>query len=333
MSNEIKNDEIDLIQLFKIFKESFRKFLKMILSVILFYKKKAVLFIVLLILGLGIGYFFDTYKDTSMSYNQEVIIEPKYNSTKYIYDFIEELKINIKDVSFLMKIGISEQSIKNVKEITIEPLIKGTDVLDNLQERYENREFFKDIMEAYDQNQVEDEKFRDFYKHHKLIFSYKNKSQENEQITKSILDFIKSNAYYKQLVETTLKQKKASIEQNKKSIQFIDDYLVNLSNNPLKAEKGAMIISNSNEELPTVSVASLLQKKEFLLELINEQERAIVFDKEIFSFVHYGDIITIKNKIVNRSLFSVPLLLIGLASFFFLFKYLFRKMNEFANND
>ncbi len=334
MSTENHNDEIDLNQIFKMIKESFRNFLKLIISAILFYKKNAVLFIVLCIVGLALGYLLDTYRDTSVSHNQEIIIEPKYNSTKYIYDFIKGLEDNLKDNALLNKIGITEESVKNIKEITIEPLVKGTDVLDNLQERYENREFFKDIMEAYDENQIEEEKFRDFYKHHKLVFIYKSNSHANEQITKSILDYIKLNTYYKELIVTTLKQKKSSLEQNKNTLRFIDEYLINLSNNPLKIEKGTMVISNSDkEELPTVSVASLLQKKELLLELINEQERIITFDKELFSFVNYGNIITTKNKIVNRSLFSVPLLLIGLVSLFYLIRRLFRKMNEFVNEN
>ncbi|MEW7289544.1 hypothetical protein [Aquimarina sp. 2304DJ70-9] len=333
MSNENYNNEINLMEIFKMIKESFRKLLKHIISVILFYKKKAVLFIVLLVIGTGIGYFLDNYRGSSMSYAQEIIIEPKYNSTKYIYDLINELEDNFEDNALLNKIGISEENIKNIKKITIEPIIKGTDVLDNLQHRYEDREFFKDVMNAYDENQVEEEKFRDFYKHHRLVFDYKNKSDANDKITESILKYIRSNIYYNEIITVTLKQKQANLEQNKKTLQFIEEYLTNLSNNPLKAEKGTMIISNNNkEELPTVSVASLLQKKELLLELINEQERTILLDKDLFSFVHYGDIIKTKKKIVNRKLFSIPLLLFGLVSLFFFFNYLLKQMNEFANN-
>ena len=168
MNKENSNEEIDLMQVFGMIKVAFRKFLKSIISIISFYKKKAILFIVLLIVGVAIGYLIDQNQEAKNEFTQEIIIEPKYNSTKYIYDFVEELENNFDDNTFLKKLGITSEEIESLKKITLEPLVKGTDVLDNLQERYENREFFKDIMEAYDEGKVEEEKFRDFYRHHRL---------------------------------------------------------------------------------------------------------------------------------------------------------------------
>lgn len=332
MGNENYNNEIDLMQVFGVIKRVFKNFLKMIISVIFFYKKKWVLFLIVLVVGVATGFFLDQYQDAKDIYVQDIIIEPKYNSAKYIYDFVEELENNFQDDHFLKKLGVDKENIKNVKKISIEPIVKGTDVLDNLQERYENREFFKDIMEAYDNGKLEEEKFRDFYKHHKLTFEFSSKSEYNSKMISSILGYIKSNKYYQEISDLALKQKKIDIERNKTSLQFIDTYLSNLEKAPLNAENEAIIIS-SGSELPMVSVASLLQKKELLIELINEQERALIFDKEIFSFVSYGDVISKRKKLLNRNMILAPILLIGLVSLFYFLRYLNAEIKEFIKEE
>ncbi|WP_271768227.1 transcriptional regulator [Aquimarina algiphila] len=329
---ENNNDEIDLMQIFSMIKGGFRNFLKLIITVIAFYKKKAILFLILLIVGGGIGFFIDQSQDSKNEYIQEIIIEPKYNSVKYIYDFIDELEDNLKDEVFLSMLGITEDDIENVNKVEIEPVVKGTDVLDNLEERYENREFFKDIMEAYDGNQVEEEKFRDFYKHHKLIIEFNVNNEASNKIASSILNYIKSNKYYQDISKLTLKQKKTDLERNKTSLEFIDAYLKNLEKSPLNTENEPVVLS-SRKDLPMLSIASLLQKKELLMELINKQERILTLDQEVFSFVYYGDIISKQKKLLNRTMFMIPLLLIGLVSFFYFSRYLSKSVKNFVNDE
>lgn len=333
MNKENNTDEIDLMQIFGLIKNAFKNFLRLVISIISFYKKKAILFFILLVIGVVTGYFLDQNQDTKNNFVQEIIIEPNYNSVKYIYDFVDELEYNFKDDHFSKKLGIDKENIKNVKRISIEPIIKGTDVLDNLQERYENREFFKDIMEAYDDGKVEEEKFRDFYKHHKLTFEFSTESEYNSKIISSVLNYIKSNNYFKEVASLELQQTKENLERNKKSLQFIDNYLNNLEKTPLKAENENVIISSGQEKLPMVSVASLLQKKELLIELINDQEHDLVFNKEIYSIVDYGDIISKRKELYNRMLLTIPMFLIGLVSLFYFFKYMSRSINSFVKED
>ncbi|WP_106793775.1 hypothetical protein [Aquimarina sp. Aq78] len=331
MSNENYKDELDLMQVFGMIKGIFKNFLKLIISVIVFYKKKWILFLILLILSGAIGFFIDQNQDTKDNYTQEIIIEPKYDSAKYIYDFVEELENNFKDSVFVNKLGISLNDAKDIKKITIEPVIRGTDVLDNLKERYESREFFKDIMKAYDEDKLKEEGFRDFYKHHKLTINFNKANDNNSRIISSILNYIRSNKYYQEISDLTLKQKKIDIERNKTSLQFIDTYLSNLEKTPLKAENEAIIIS-SGSELPMVSIASLLQKKELLIDLINDQERVLILDKEIFSFVTYGDVISKRKKLLNRMMILIPILLIGLVSLFYFLRYLNGEIKDFVKD-
>ncbi len=332
MSNENYNDEIDLNQLLKIIRRGSKSFLKSIVAVVLFYRKKWILFTILLVLGVGIGFFIDYYKQSSDEYLQEIIIEPKYNSTKYIYDFIWQFEDNIEDEEFLKKLKIDLKSIDNLKEIVINPVVKGTDVLDNLQERYENREFFKDLMNAYDDDLIEDERFRNFYKHHRLTFSFKNKKDENTKITAAVIQYLTSNEYYIKKSDFTLQQTKSSLEQNKVTLKFVNEYLDNLSKTPPKTETGVVVMQN-NKDTPVMTVASLLQQKESLMEIINEQERIVTLDQDVLAIVDYGDIISVKKKLVSRKLFIIPLLFCGLVSFWYFVIYLSRSITSFIKEE
>jgi len=56
-------------------------------------------------------------------------------------------------------------------------------------------------------------------------------------------------------------------------------------------------------------------------------------DKEIISIVDYGDIISTRKKLLNRTVFIIPLLLIGLVSLFYFLRYLNAEIKEFVKDE
>ncbi|WP_108869568.1 hypothetical protein [Aquimarina aquimarini] len=326
MSNENYNEEIDLMQIFAMIKNGFRKFLKLIVSVILFYKKKAILFLILLIVGLGIGYFIDQNQDTKDVYVQEVIIEPKYNSTEYIYDFIDGLEDNFEDSLFVKKLGLEIDLVENIKEISFVPIIRAEDVLSELHEEYQDKGSF---IEVYDEKLLDEKKYRNFYKQHKLIVRFKSIDNNNKKVVKNILGYIKSNDYFKEVLDLELKQATIALAQNKESLRFINEYLTNLTKKPIQNDSKFVFAVES--ESPTIP--SLLKQKEELIEIIKEEEKLLALDKEVFSVVDYGDIISNRKMLLGRTLLIIPLILFGAVSLFFFLKYLSRTINNFIREE
>ncbi len=327
MSQENHSEEIDLMQLFGMIKGVFVKFLKLIISVVSFYKKKVILFLILGLIGGGLGFFMDQYQDKKDNYEQEVIIEPKYDSVEYIYDFIDDLQDSFKDENFVKNLGLNLTQVENVKEISLEPIIQPEDVLSELQSRYGDKESF---IEVYDEKLLKEKKYRNFYKQHKLTMSFKNRSSDNMKITNTILEYFKSNDYYNEIVDLQLKQTKVSLDQNKKSLQFINEYLNNLSKNPDQGSDKFVFATES--ETPTIS--SLFKRKEALIQMINKDEKLLTFDKEMFRIVNYGSIVSKRKVLLRRMMFMIPLLFIGLVSGFYFLRYLSRTINEFvADNE
>ena len=328
------SEEIDLTQIFRIIKESFRKFLRLIVAVILFFKRKVILFSILLVVGLAVGFFIDQNAGTNTSYVQEIIIEPKYDSTKYIYDFIEELERNLADDLFLEKLKINPDSITNLKEIELTPIIKATDVLDNLQEKYKNQEFFKDVIETQlEGNELQSEKYRDLYKQHKLTLRFKNKSVGNSKIGVSIIEYIESNEHYSKLVSLTIKQTKLALEQNKTTLKFVDDYLSKLSQSSNAPDENGVIVTGGDGKTLVMTAASLLEQKKSLIVTINKQEKVLAMDQELVSVVNDGGIVMKRKKLSKQMIFTIPICLIGLFSLLYFIKYLAREVNNFIEEE
>jgi len=131
---DINNDDeiIDIKPFLNGIKKAFKSLLKTLISIIVFYKKKAVLFIILFVLGFVGGYFLDKKWNIDKSYRQEIIIQPKYGTQNYIYNFIENIDFTFNDRNFLHTLKIDSTHITNIKKITLEPIIRATDVLDGL---------------------------------------------------------------------------------------------------------------------------------------------------------------------------------------------------------
>ncbi|MDY8138663.1 hypothetical protein [Aquimarina sp. 2201CG5-10] len=323
------DEEIDLGQVYKAFKRFCLNILKTFFSIISFYKRKAILFVSIIIVGAVAGYFLDNQWNTKFVYKQSIIVEPKYETRKYIYDYIESLKGNFKDELFLNKLGLNVEIIKNLKKIELEPIIQATDVLDELHKEYGDRDFFHHIIEGYQESQLEEEKYRNFYKHHLLTLHFKNGGDKNLKISAAVLDYVKSNEYFKDLRSFKISQAKMNIEASKKSLKFIDEYLEKINKTPNDEKNDIMVFA---DESKTPVLSALLKQKTNLLASIEEQEEIIILDKEIFSIIENGGIIKTKNQLHKRMIVLFPIFLFGLASILFFFKSSYKNINNFMDS-
>ncbi|MCK8523343.1 hypothetical protein M0D21_17310 [Aquimarina sp. D1M17] len=321
MSEQNQNEEIDLMQLFVMVKEFFKKFLRLVVEVVLFFKKKIVLFLILGVLGAGFGFFMDQYQGKKDAFVQEIILEPKYDSVEYIYGFIEDLEDDFKDEVYIKKLGLEIELVDKVKSISLEPIIKPSEVLEELQDK-------EGFTETYDDKLLQEKKYRGFYSQHKLTISFMDKNEKNISITNTILDHLRSNEHFVKVVKLEVAQIKNNLEQNKKSLKFVNDYLTNLSENPSSQDQGSFVFASESE---TPTIASLFKRKQALMDEITEQEKELEFGKQIYEVVENTGIIAKRKALTGRLIFSFPLILIGLISLLYFFRYLSKSVVRFIN--
>ncbi|KAA1244317.1 hypothetical protein [Aquimarina sp. RZ0] len=319
------NEEIDLGQIFNVIKNFFRSVLKSIASIVLFYKKKWILFTTICIIGGILGYFLDKKLNLDKEFVQEIILEPKKDTGEYIYGFLENMESRLGSESFLKKLKLDSTQVLNLKQITLEPILQYSDVLDYFKNVYGEKDAHH-IIDELDPELLESKKYRKFYKYHKLTIYFKNAIPDNNNIVKAFLDYISSNAYYDKILTFEINQVKLDLQKNKETLVFVDEYLDKLSKNPIHQEKEIVVYAEASE-IPTIS--SLLEKKNELMHIINRQEKFLILDKNLFEIVEYGNIISQKAVIYKRMIILLPILICIFISMFFFLKNSIKRMDDF----
>ena len=324
--DKYNNEDVDLKQVLHYLKKFFIVLAKGVINVVLFYKRKWVLFLFIIIIGGVLGYGLDIYLGNKKNYVQKITIEPKYGFSGYIYDFINGLEDDKAKITFKETLKLEKDDFKYFKNLEIEPVIVTTDLIEYFSSEFGQNDFYK-VLDEYSLEDLTSKKFRDIYKHHVITFTFSDK-EKNRNLVEKVLLYLKKNDYYSSERKVKLEQANSNIKKNRESLQFIDQYLQQQQEENLSNTQNTVIVS---ENLNTVTVATLLNKKEDLIRQIDELEKIIELDQELFSIIDYGIRIYSPLSIKERFVLILPVFLFLLVSIIFLFKNLKGKIQEFVN--
>ncbi|MEY4432851.1 MAG: hypothetical protein RLZZ44_981 [Bacteroidota bacterium] len=321
-STNLDNQDIDLALISNKLKGFYGGIGTAFFRAILFFKRNLIITAILLVSGVGLGYFLDTNNET---FDSKIIVKPNFGSTDYLYNKIELLdsKIKNKDTLFLKSIGI--QKPKNLKKIEIEPIVdiyslvnyneKNASITANTQ----NFELFKLLAEDGDINKViKDKATSKNYYYHTIKLSTKGYTTEDNSV-KPILDFLNNSTYYNQLKKINIENVKINIQKDQEMILQINTLLEKFSTaSGQKSDK--LVFYNENTELNEV----LKTKQSLIYEIGALKEQIINYEKTIKKS---SSILNIKNtESVNGNLkFVLPLLFIFGFIFIRFFANFYRK--------
>ncbi|MBQ4820067.1 AtpZ/AtpI family protein [Aquimarina sp. MMG016] len=325
MSQLDQNDEeVYLKQVFGPIREFFKSVLRLFYLSILFLRKKAFLFIGLVVVGVILGYFLDRHFETN-TIKQEITIEPRHNSTSYLYNFVDNLSSIHNSEEYFQSLGLRSEWIENIKSIKIKPIVAIEDIFDHLHTNYEDYQFQYTIRD-YSEKEIESNKYTFFYRYHKLTISFIAEKEYNKRITDTFLQYIYSNEHFKKQTDLSVNQARESLEKNKTSLQFIDQYLSKLTKEKTDDTLDVVIVADDSQ---TSTVASLLKEKAAIVKSINKSEKVINLHNEFFSVIEKTNIIIEKKKLYYRMIALVPLTLCFSILFFYISIFLYRSMENF----
>ncbi|MAW96007.1 MULTISPECIES: hypothetical protein [unclassified Leeuwenhoekiella] len=268
---EHKNQDVDLLDVFKWLKQLWVNLWINIYRFFLFLIRNALIVVVLLVLGFGIGYGLSSLLKSK--YKAELIIKPNLNTTSYLYQKTEEL-----DSRLVFK--NSDGSLTAIDAIEIEPVKDITDLLENLSEiptaiipdvtdyRETESEFYKKTL------------FTPGYAFHRIEIVAKDTTDPRD-----LLRSMEASTFLQQKLQAARLSLNTQITENQFSINQIDSLLLNL-NNQLKQNQ------SSSATTPVISVlqgsditqlyASVLENKTELLELQDELTQKRLDLQEVF---------------------------------------------------
>lgn len=276
--------------------------------------KHIVILVILFAIGFGLGMYLDK---TQKIYDHEIIVQPNFGSTDYLYSKIELLQSKIKerDTVFLKSTGISDPStllkIKIQPVVDIYKFISGSDKDRNEQ----NFELLKLMAEDGDMKTIVKETTTSKnYAYHLISFTTAELVNRKD-IIEPLLTYLNNSVYFNKIKDVYFENSKIKISRNNEIIAQIDGFLNNYTKSEENTKSDKLVYYNENTQLNDV-----IQTKNSLITEIGRLQLNIVDIDKIIKAT--STTMNIKNteSIHGKLKLILPLLFIFLytSAFFFI---------------
>ena len=322
--NMIDNQEIDLLEITNKIGGFFEGIQTRIFRGILFIKRNILKLVILIVMGSSLGYYLDV---TNKTYNSEIIVNPNFGSTDYLYSKIELIKSKIKDndTVFLKQIvGIKEP--KKLKGIKILPVI---DVYQFVNSSDKNFELIKLLSEEKGDLEkiVKDKITSKNYPFHMITIITSNKTT-NDKMILPLLNYLNKSVYFNRIRIEYIKNTELKIFKTSEIISQIDRFLNAYYDKVNSEGKGDnLVYYNENNQLNEV----IKTKDNLLNEQADHRLKLMDYDKIIKDNSITLNIISTK-FLEERRIMVLPALLVILFLFSGYFRSYYRKQMLKLNN-
>nr|WP_315189114.1 hypothetical protein [uncultured Flavobacterium sp.] len=243
-TNNLENQEIDLFQISKKIGSFFNGIKTWLFQAIQFFIRNRIIISILLIIGTGLGVYLD---QTQKDYEHQIIVEPNFKSTDYLYSKIDLLasKIAERDLVFLKSIGIKNP--EEINKISIEPII---DVYEFINSSKLNFEVLQLMAQNGDlKSVVKESTTSKNYNFHNIVVSTNSFTTEKNTI-QPILNYLNDNAYFSTIQKISIRNLQQELKSKEGIIVQIDGILNAFSSSNGNHQKNdKLIYYNENTQL------------------------------------------------------------------------------------
>ena len=322
---EQKSDEIDLTNLFSVFKEKIKASIVLLFDLIDYLLKKWILITALIVLGLIIGY----VNQNNYNHNKKasVLLRINFDTVDYVYseiDLINE-KVTEKDSLFFSEMGLKGDSIQ-IKEIEITPIVRFKEIIERYKENDRKLEGLLKSLEFNDDDVESYETFKSEYYFHTLNFTLSyNATQETIEKT---IDYHNYNIILRDIKNASIRDIKTQIANNSISIKQIDNVInAYKTNESLTSPSDQIFVVDKN-----FNMSEMFEKKIELQELNAELNKILVYSKDIVVVVNKPKIIEENTKFSSNRIVFFPSLFVFIFLLFSFLKYTYIYLKEIANS-
>ena len=322
---EQKSDEIDLTNLFSVFKEKIKASIVLLFDLIDYLLKKWILITALIVLGLIIGYV--TQNNYNHNKKASVLLRINFDTVDYVYseiDLINE-KVTEKDSLFFSEMGLKGDSIQ-IKEIEITPIVRFKEIIERYKENDRKLEGLLKSLEFNDDDVESYETFKSEYYFHTLNFTLSyNATQETIEKT---IEYLNNNIILTDIKNSSIRDIKSQIANNSISIKQIDNVInAYKTNESLTSPSDQIFVVDKN-----FNMSEMFEKKIELQELNAELNKILVYSKDIVVVVNKPKIIEENTKFSSNRIVFFPSLFVFIFLLFSFLKYTYIYLKEIANS-
>lgn len=310
------NEEISLFELWDYIKRGFNKIGNTLLSFFAFLVRNIVILIVLVVLGVVIGFFIDKASPTYV--RTEAVVTANFGSSNYLYESIKDInyKLQREDSLFFSKMGISSEE-KYGFSLEIKPVVAVWEITGG------ERSFF-DMLE---ENELLSEEERQAvinksYEEHRLILFHKKDAPAEEFLNK-IIHHISANSHYEEVFQVMQESLDHQIRSNVFMLAQIDSLLANYSKNQINTT-GSTYTENK------IDLGSLLSNRMEMQEETREMQLKKIASKRFLKVIDMNSAQPLEDtSIFDKKIVAIPLVLLGL---FFLIHIIVRVNRKVKNS-
>ena len=270
MSSNSQDQEIDLGQVFSKIGGFFSNLVDKFFDFLFFLIKNSIIIIILLVIGVGAGYFLDK---SSKTYNHQIIVSPNFGSTEYLYAKVNLLEAKKKenDTVFISNLGV--KNVKEIGKIEIEPII---DVYQFISNKPENFELIKLMAEDGSLDKIiKDEVTSKNYPIHVIKFST-GKLLKEADVVNPLLDYFNDSEYYNRIKNQYIENTKIKMGANDSTTAQINTLLNDFSKTTSSNQKSDKLVyyneNNNLNEIINTKNALVSEQGDLRMRLINNEK-------------------------------------------------------------
>ncbi len=284
METQNAPDEITFGHLAQGIRNLYHAFLMRVYELLRFIYKNWIVFLILILLGFGIGYLMDTQKPAAK--NARLIVQLNYSSTPVIYEAIEHLNAKLKghDYDFLKAHHLYKKGHSLIKEVEITPVVDLSQALQQFRKDSKQGDLVRYLLKQAGKENPEiltSDLFLSQYKLHKI--EIKGSRQADPSTLQGILDYLNNNKGLQKAKAVYQKSLAFKIHEHKLNIAQIDSIFKRLgerntlgsigNNNPVSLyESGQSILD----------LSKIIREKRTLMEDLEElQADAVNYDNPV----------------------------------------------------
>ncbi|SFR36471.1 hypothetical protein SAMN04490243_1140 [Robiginitalea myxolifaciens] len=320
-ANSTNADDIDLGGVFKLFKEIGQSFFRGILGIFLFFKRNIIGLLVVILLGVAIGYGLDKF--VAPKYALDVILSPNLDSRNYLYTAVQEARANLKsgDSAFYASLELST-SDRDALDFELSTIPEATGPKTNQDMKY--LQLLQDFGGGTEAPEIIRAELR---RHTPLEFLLRfefGDPVKGTRIAEGIVDYINENPYYTELVNTVRTNARERIAFSDSLLMETDELLRNFNEKMLRSDSdgSARLVLDGEQDL---NIAEILEIKRGLQRDIEIKNLELSKIQSGISVISFGRAHRVEKSLLERRMVLFPLLLLSLFLFFRLLQYLNQK--------
>jgi uncharacterized membrane protein len=316
MADQNYTEEIDLSYLWRKFTAFIKSCIRAGFMVLAFFAKYWIVTLVLLLVGIGYGYYKD--QTSSKTFKNEGIVIPNYESVDYLYSNIDEFNKRIYNQDTVFLKSVLGENYKALRKIEIEPI---SDIYNMMTKSREQIDVFRILF----QNQELD-KFTEniitgkYFKFHKISFLIVGE-QASQSVIQDVFTHWNNNSHFRSYETIYSSNAEFQVEEYRKMIGQVDSIIKAISRGSANNQGSGVVISdNTNLHL-------LLEQKRSMLDRLLQAEVRLADYTDPIKMVYMDYDIEVR---AIPNVLKYPILFVGIFGFIFFCIYLYKRFKKMA---